>query len=449
MKRHFSTEAKVGAFVFVAILLLMYITLDVSQLGFNWGGTYKVYVVMDLAEGISRKTPVQIAGIPVGVVNRVELTKDQKARLEIELEKGVTIDKDASAEVRTRGVLGDTYIEITPSGQQRESIESGGTVSKVKPAPDFQQLARDMMLLSEDLKAITKSMREYSEGENSRAAKILENMETLSREWVKLTQSSSKNTEALIANLAAISADMRELSSYGREDMKEILQGMNQITTNLVEGKGNIGRVLKDESLYETGEEILQNVSDLTRTVRSFQTEIDYHLEYLGQAGEAKNYVNLKLATSPDKYFLFGIATDPSPPPSLSTETEVRTTDGVTSTILREKSEENTLRFNVQIAKRFKDLTVRGGLIESKGGVGLDYNKGPFQVSLETFRFGDNGPNLKAKGQLNITPTFYLMGGGDDLLNRFDGPDWFVGAGIRFTDDDLSALFGGASLLTR
>ena len=33
----------------------------------------------------------------------------------------------------------------------------------------------------------------------------------------------------------------------------------------------------------------------------------------------------------------------------------------------------DTFKFSVQIAKRFSDLMLRGGIIESTGGAGVDY----------------------------------------------------------------------------
>src|SRR5215467_9788036 len=110
MKRRFSTEAKVGVFVLATIVLLAYLTIGVSQLGFTIGSTYKIYTVMENAEGVAVKTPVQVAGIPVGSVRNISLTPERKALVEIELKKSVKLGEDVVAEVRTRGVLGDTYI---------------------------------------------------------------------------------------------------------------------------------------------------------------------------------------------------------------------------------------------------------------------------------------------------------------------------------------------------
>ncbi|KAB2836932.1 MCE family protein, partial [bacterium] len=132
MKKKFSTEAKVGVFVIVAIALLAYLTIDVSQLGWTPGGTYKIYTVMENAEGVSKKTPVQVAGIPVGTVSAITLTPDRKAKVEIELRRDVKLGDDVTAEVRTRGVLGDTYIEIFPGSPDAPPIEAGGVVGRVK-----------------------------------------------------------------------------------------------------------------------------------------------------------------------------------------------------------------------------------------------------------------------------------------------------------------------------
>ncbi|MDX1387244.1 MAG: hypothetical protein R3257_06605, partial [bacterium] len=65
MKRDISRDAKIGIFALILLGILAYITIDVSNLAISPGATYMVYTVLENAEGITKKTPVQVAGIPV------------------------------------------------------------------------------------------------------------------------------------------------------------------------------------------------------------------------------------------------------------------------------------------------------------------------------------------------------------------------------------------------
>lgn len=105
------------------------------------------------------------------------------------------------------------------------------------------------------------------------------------------------------------------------------------------------------------------------------------------------------------------------------------------------------LKLSPDLPKKFYDFTIRGGIIESTGGVGFDYNKGPFGIQFEAFDFADQQrPHLKAMGTVNVTKSIYLLGGVDDFIAKGQTPDWFFGAGLRFVDDDIKSLFGAFSM---
>ncbi len=455
MKKKFSTEAKVGLFILLILVVTAYLTLDVSQLGFTPGGTYRIYLLIDSAEGVTRKTPVQIAGIPVGFVREVELTSDQKARVELELRHDVRLDEGASTEIRTRGVLGDTYLEIYPGNSQTGVLTEGSTLTRVRPPADYQELARDLKDLTEDLKEITGAIKVYTVSEKSHLAQILENFEKISGALAANSGSNAQNLNVILENLAALSSDFRNLARDRGEDVEVALERISEIAGKLNSNEGTLGRLINDDTTVDKVNDILEDVKTLTRPVGRLQATVDYHLEYLGNTDNFKNYFNLKLSTHPDKYFMFGVVYNPDAPVGTSTQREIFDTDGVITTVTRETQSQNDVRFNAQLAKQFSDFTLRGGLIESTGGVGLDYSKGPVTVRLDGYNFGNEGPSLKAAAELNVTRSIYmtggtyLLGGTNEITGEKMSPDWFMGAGIRFTDEDLSSLIGGAGLILR
>jgi phospholipid/cholesterol/gamma-HCH transport system substrate-binding protein len=82
--------------------------------------------------------------------------------------------------------------------------------------------------------------------------------------------------------------------------------------------------------------------------------------------------------------------------------------------------------------------------MESKGGVGAQYFLWDDHINflLEAHDFtSNNNPNLKAGVDFTFLEHFMLSTGVDDFINQYDDPHFFVGAGLRVTDDDLSAIF--------
>jgi len=69
------------------------------------------------------------------------------------------------------------------------------------------------------------------------------------------------------------------------------------------------------------------------------------------------------------------------------------------------------LKLSLEVAKRFYDFTIRGGLIESKGGAGVDYEllDDKLKFSLEAWDFDRE----KDKPHLKFSTTYFFY---DNLL---------------------------------
>jgi phospholipid/cholesterol/gamma-HCH transport system substrate-binding protein len=85
-------------------------------------------------------------------------------------------------------------------------------------------------------------------------------------------------------------------------------------------------------------------------------------------------------------------------------------------------------------------------VIENTGGVQLDWSllDRRLGLSFEAFDFGrerDLDPHLRLTGRWALGKYIVVRAGYDDpLVDEFRSP--FVGAGIRWTDDDLKYLLG-------
>jgi len=79
-----------------------------------------------------------IAGVEVGRVKSIEL-KDYEARVVMVLPDWVAIQEDAIASIKTKGLIGEKYVEITPGGSE-EIIKAGGTIMDTQSAVDFEEL---------------------------------------------------------------------------------------------------------------------------------------------------------------------------------------------------------------------------------------------------------------------------------------------------------------------
>ena len=173
----------------------------------------------------------------------------------------------------------------------------------------------------------------------------------------------------------------------------------------------------------------------------AFRTYLDYRGEYLFDSEEVKSYLSLRIQPRKDKYYLLQIVDDPR---GLESETDITTTtNGAVTTQNIKKNEKNEIKFSAQIAKRYYDLGLRGGIFESTGGFAFDYYlfKDRLTLSLEAFDFDpDTNAHLKFKADFTPLKHLYITSGFDDFISDEGNESFFIGAGINFLDEDIKLL---------
>jgi len=99
---------------------------------------YKVYAVFSDIGGLRIGSSVVIAGVEVGRVDHISL-KDYEAHVVMRIEPGLQLHEDAVASVKTRGLIGEKYIQIT-AGAADEIIQPGQQIRQTEAAVDIEAL---------------------------------------------------------------------------------------------------------------------------------------------------------------------------------------------------------------------------------------------------------------------------------------------------------------------
>jgi len=421
--------------------------LRVSQGSLFNAGTYSIYLEVDSAVGLDKKTQVQIAGVDVGEVLDIELIDNQKALVELAIQNNVKINSNAISRIKTMGILGDAYIEIYQPGPLNDPLEEGKTIKNVTNYGDVNSVTQQVSSIAEDVKAITTQMRKLMAGDDSAFDRTIKNLENITSSFSRLSLKNEKNIDILVSNMKALSQNLNYIVAKNMGRVDRTVYNLEDITKDMAEGRGTIGKLLKDEDTVNKLNDTLDGISSFIGGANRLRVDLDMHTEYLAGTGNVKNYVSMALKPRPDKFFLFEIVSDPDPSFNTTIEETIVTSGGTTSTISTKRREKalDGILFSAQLAKKYHDFTIRGGLIESSGGVGLDYNRGPLGLSFTAFDFkSDEGqrPHLKVMGKTHLTKSFYVLGGVDDFINPDQDLAWYLGAGLTFTDDDIKSLLG-------
>ena len=133
----FDTELLVGTLLLGVFSLLGYLSLQLGQVELG-ADNYAVYADFTTAGGLQDGAVIELAGVEIGRVESVRLA-DYQARVTLKIQRDILLHTDTQAAIKTKGLIGERYVEITP-GYADTTIVPGGTIDKTEEPVDIQQL---------------------------------------------------------------------------------------------------------------------------------------------------------------------------------------------------------------------------------------------------------------------------------------------------------------------
>lgn len=481
-----SQAIKVGFFVILCLVVFGFLLFKVEGFRF-WGSEgQRIEVYFDSVAGLNAKAPVRVAGVKVGMVEKIELA-GRKAKVTLLLDQPVDLTQGSKASVTNAGILGDKYVDLAPGPSDAPRLAAGTVLEGTSPISfdtalaRFDQLGQSLQQLTGDLgangdmgasirrlvgnlEATSADIRQLVAANRGQVDSMLANFEqfsrTLATELPKLTAQMQKTLEQVEGVVAENRGDLRgtmENVKQATANIQTSIDNLNAISTQIKSGEGTLGKLIYDseahDSLVSTLKAVEGGVGSLTDTIGRMQKiELQLALEAASypDVDDSGAGIDLRLSSSnPNRFYRFGGSSNPGG--KLSTETRTITTtfpDGhVETTVVSEEKQEDKFTLNAQVGWKYRDFELRAGLFESSGGAAIDYDGLLGQkliVSLEAFDFSrpnELDPHVRFTARYLLSPSVYLLGGYDDPLVS-DRESVFFGAGVRWKDDDLKYLIG-------
>jgi phospholipid/cholesterol/gamma-HCH transport system substrate-binding protein len=312
-----------------------------------------------------------------------------------------------------------------------------------------------------------------------RADRSMAKIEAIADDLRGITKTADPKVKRILDNLDQASAEATDLVKTAKQELQDtgkslrgkldrvdgVIEHTNSIAEKIDDDKGTIGRLVNDPAIANNVEAITDDARGFLGTLFGLKAYVGIRSEWNFRAALARHYVSVELHTRPDKYYLIELEKGPRgdyPIVTLNFDPTVDPNNWIRKSVIEDK-----VRFTFQFAKRFGWLTLRYGIKESTGGVGVDV-KGSWLnrdigVSMDVFDATfDQYPRIKLTAAFEVFRHIYVLGGVDELLNnpaslsivkgndaggvpiQFDtfpyGRDFFAGAMLRFNDEDLAAL---------
>lgn len=224
MRADSRTRSRVGVIVFASLLLFVVMVVVVGgKTGFFLARS-SYFARFPNSQGLMGGNQVRLAGVTVGAVQEVEVPRrpgeDLTVRFDIERRYRHLVRTDSRVEIRTIGLLGDKYLEVTPGSPDRPLLEPGTEISAIRGS-ELEKILAGSGDLVDNVTAVAKSLKT-----------ILGRVE---------------KGEGFVGEITSATPEGRELS----RSLRQTIASTNALVSDLRGGKGLLGRLVADEKLAE------------------------------------------------------------------------------------------------------------------------------------------------------------------------------------------------------
>jgi phospholipid/cholesterol/gamma-HCH transport system substrate-binding protein len=184
-------------------------------------------------KGLHQGSEVALSGLRIGVVKDIRISTDGSKDLIVELaiskKFANSIRTNSKATIKTQGVLGDKYIELSIGTEDSPPLRSGDNIQSAEQA--------DLFTKSGNL--VTDVSRYFDE--NGEVTVLLKNLNNLSSNLVDLS-SQIKTQKGILHEMV-----------YGKsgDNLNRSVSKLESILSKIDEGEGTLGALVNDPAVYE------------------------------------------------------------------------------------------------------------------------------------------------------------------------------------------------------
>jgi phospholipid/cholesterol/gamma-HCH transport system substrate-binding protein len=214
---HTLNTARVGLFFLLGLALIWVVYQSLGDGTFFREEGYRVSAQFDDLKQLKPGDEVRMAGVRIGSVTETKLVRGRGEAV-LTINPHVEIPEDSIASVAMAGLLGNNFISIQV-GSSETDMEEGAAI-QTRPTLDFN----DAFATIGD---ITSKVETFFE-EVSRAVAVI-----------------TDDDDGLLSNLNEVVRD-------NRDNLRETLANLREVSTALAEGEGTLGRLIRDDEAYES-----------------------------------------------------------------------------------------------------------------------------------------------------------------------------------------------------
>jgi phospholipid/cholesterol/gamma-HCH transport system substrate-binding protein len=236
----------VGAFVIGGLLLFAFGLFQIGDRRMLFTDSFRVHAEFSDIASLAHGAKVRVAGMDAGEVEDIRVPAgpaDQfRVRMRVRQDLHPLVRLDSIASIQTDGLVGNRFVQIQTGSDHVPQVEENGTIRSREPF-EFADL---MLMMSDTIEMV-----------NTMLVDVKANVD-----------------EALLA-LTATARDAHEIINEVGDEVQGILAATQQVTDDVMamvssvrQGQGTVGKLLTDESLYDSVRTMAADAEAAIATVR-------------------------------------------------------------------------------------------------------------------------------------------------------------------------------------
>jgi phospholipid/cholesterol/gamma-HCH transport system substrate-binding protein len=299
-------EVKVGAIVLAGIIVL-YFGINFLKGKDFFSSEKRVYALYNRVEGLAPSNIVQVNGLKAGFVRDIQLLPDHSGRILVTMrvQNAMKIPRNSIAQIYSTDLLGTKGIRLL-FGNSTEDLENGDTLKsdiqmsiseevsaqvapiKMKAENLLSSLDSVAIILRDvfneqtkanlkssfssissslhSLENITSNLDTMMRRESGKIKSIIDNIESITSNL----KNNSQHISSAIENIANISDTLRKANLTATlENTRKTLEQTSKIFEKVNTGKGSLGMLINDDSLYVNLSAAARNLDVLIKDLKA------------------------------------------------------------------------------------------------------------------------------------------------------------------------------------
>ena len=220
-------ETRLGLFIALAMIAGFLILQVIGDFNF-FKPAFNIRARFNTIQDLNVGNPVKMAGVPIGKVSKIQLA-DNKVEVVLRLNKDAPVKTDSTATVKFAGLMGQYYVSIDFGNPGSPQMTPDSEI-KTAEQPDLNALMAKLDDVASGVQNLTKSFTG-------------DKIDNLLGPFTDFMRQNNPRLSAIIANMQAVS-------------------------TQISEGKGTVGKLIYDDSLYNTAKTTVTNLQDTALEIK-------------------------------------------------------------------------------------------------------------------------------------------------------------------------------------